>query len=682
MFEVLSIQWKCSRFAVRAGIAVLVLTAGLTARAQTSQESSAPQNDLTKVSIENLMNINVTSVSKKDEVLSHTAAAIFVITQEGIRRSGMTSIPDLLRMVPGLDVAQIDGSRWAVSARGFNSRFSNKLLVLIDGRSLYSLSFEGVYWETQNLMLEDVERIEVIRGPGATVWGAGAVNGVINVITKKAKDTQGGLVSVGAGSQERGLGEARYGGQAGSMYYRAYAMGFDQGPGVGVGGALAGDGWHMMQGGFRMDWETSGKDAWSVEGSLYQGDQHQFENFASVTAPFEQTIQTQTALSGGNLLGRWTRTFSDRSGMAVQVYYDGYRRDDISLSILTNTVDFDFQDRFAAGSRHDIVWGAGYRATADSFDNTFQTSFLPAQRTGKLYGAFVQDEITLLPNRLNFTVGIRFEVAPFSGYQAEPSGRLLWSLSEKQAIWFSASLAARTPDRAHRGLETTEVVFPGQGGLPTALTLSGADDTNNEGILDFEVGYRVQATKRLSIDLATFADKYKDMQSIDPGVPFLSNNPAPLHVVIPTFFGNQIHGRGFGGEFSGSWKVNRAWKLVAGYSILTQAFEANPGSVSPVPETPAGNSPRHQVQLRSQVNLPRHFEFDQSIFFVSRLAAQSVPAYTRADCRFGWSPTENTEVSIVGQNLLSPRLLQFVQHDAGISTEDTRKGFAKITWRF
>ncbi len=646
-------------------------------------QAQKPAPDLAETSLETLMNLEVTSVSKRQEKLSQTAAAIFVITQEDIRRSGATSIPELLRMVPGLQVAHIDASKWAISSRGFNARHANKLLVLIDGRSLYSSAFAGVFWEVQDLVLEDIERIEVIRGPGAALWGANAVNGVINIISKRAKDTQGGLVSMGGGLQERGFGIVRYGGAAGRRaYYRIYAKAFDRGEFADATGNGAGDGWHMLRGGFRVDWARSERDSWSFQGDAYQGDLHQFRNLASLTPPFSQNVHTQLAIGGGNLLGRWTRSFSDRSEMSLQVYYDGYTHREIVNDVLVQTVDFDFQHRFGLGARHDIVWGTGYRRTRDSFDNTFQVSFIPASRTGIVYSAFVQDQITLVQDRLHFTAGVRFENTPFTGNHAQPSSRLLWTINEKLTIWASFASVERTPDRAHRGLRVTAAVLPGPGGTPAALTLLGASDTRDERVMAFEWGYRIQPTPRLSIDLATFYNKYNDLQTLDPGVPFFEPDPAPAHIIVPLYFGNHMRGKGYGGELSVSWKATNGWKLLASYTYLGLAFQPNPGSVNATPEVPVGNSPRHQVQVRSQWNLSRNIEFDQSVYFVSRLTSQPVQRYTRLDLRLGWRPSEAIEISVVGQNLFSPRHLEFASSEGEASTLDTRKGYVKLTWRF
>jgi iron complex outermembrane recepter protein len=635
--------------------------------------------------VEDLMNIEVTSASKKEEKISQIAAAIYVITQEDIRRSGLTSVPELLRMVPGLDVAHVDAGKWAISARGFNSRFSDKLLVLIDGRSLYSSARSGVFWETQNLLLEDIDRIEVIRGPGATLWGEGAVNGVINIITKSAKDTQGGLARGGGGSQERGSAAVRYGGPLGQKgQYRFFANGLDNGPfakdpdEVGIDA----DGWHMFQGGFRTDWQLSARDALTVEGDAYQGDQHQLVDRTLLTPPFSQEVGTQTSLSGGDVLARWTRTQSAGSSMSLQFYYASDRQNSQLLRSFTQAIDFDFQDRFARGSRHDVIWGIGYRRTPSRFDGSFDVSFFPSVQTLSLYSAFVQDDITIFAERLHFIVGTKIEHAQYTGFNVQPSGRLLWTPSKKQTIWTSVAVAQRTPDRADRGLDANVAAFPGPGGVPAVLAILGSPSTESEHVLAYELGYRAEPVKRVSVDLAGFYNRYTSLSTNEPGTPFFAANPAPAHVVIPLFFSNQAHGEGYGGELSAGLQITTVWRLKLSYSFLKLILKPNRGSLDANAAQAENNNPHHQAQLHSQWNLPRSFEFDQSVYFVSATAESQIPAYVRADLRFGWRPTENLELSVTGQNLLSPRHLEFVDTEGDISTQDVRKVFGKITWRF
>jgi iron complex outermembrane recepter protein len=646
------------------------------------QSPQTPPKDLTSASIEDLMNMEVSSVSKKEQAVSRTPAAIYVITEEDIRRSGMTSLPDLLRMVPGLEVAQINASNWAVSARGFNGRFANRLLVLIDGRSLYSPEFAGVFWQIEQVMLEDVDRIEVIRGPGATLWGANAVSGVINIITKKARDTQGGLAIAGGGMQKRGFTSVRYGASEGDRVdYRVYGSYFNRGDFQNSTGQGAGDSWYGTLGGFRSDWQLSSRDALTVEGDIYDDSTQGQTKLAAFAPPFASTPLTTTTFFGGDLNSRWTRTYSSKSDVSLQMYYDGFSRDDILINAFINIFNIDFQERLAAVSRHDFVWGAEYRFTGDSTSGSSIVSLNPPALQTHLGSAFVQDEITLIPGSLWFTPGIRYEQVPFSGSNVESSGQVLWSASETQSLWISAAQADRTPQRSERGLHDITAVFPGPGGSLTSVDLFGSPAATDQGTLDFEAGYRAQVTNTVSVDLATFYDHYGDLQTTEPGVPFFSSVPVP-HTVVPLYYANGMHGKGYGGELSVGWKPTNRWKLDAGYSFLRQIFQLNPGSQSPNSLLAAGDDPRHQFQIRSQLNLPHRTEFDTSVYYVGRLVDQSVPAYARLDLRFGWRPYESLDLDVIGQNLLAPRQLEFLNNTGIVPTFDPRRVFARLTWRF
>jgi iron complex outermembrane receptor protein len=398
------------------GLCALLL-APITARAQAQKLASS---DLAEASLEDLMNTKVTSVSRKEQKLSTVAAAIYVITQEDVRRSGATAIPDLLRMVPGLDVAQIDADSWAISSRGFNEQIADKLLVLIDGRSVYDPSFSGVFWDQQNVPMEDIERIEVIRGPGATVWGANAVNGVINIITKSSKATQGGLLTAGAGSSEA-HGLVQYGGRIGHKgTYRIFAGHDNYNQRVDEIDQPAADGWHLTHGGFRSDWDLSGRDALTVEGDILTGRERQtITGFISLNPPLTGTVRDLVRPGSGDILGRWSHTFWGRSDMELQVYCDGINRTGRGVRQLWHTFDLDFQHHLAVGSRQDIVWGFEYRHTADDILPGSAISFSPASRSGNLSSVFIQDEFKLADS-LSLTLGSKLEHNTYTGFEVEP----------------------------------------------------------------------------------------------------------------------------------------------------------------------------------------------------------------------------------------------------------------------
>ena len=643
------------------------------------------QQDLTELSLEDLMNTKVTSVSKKEQSLSKAAAAIFVITQEDIRRSGATNIPDLLRMVPGLDVAQINANAWAISARGFNHQFSDKLLVLIDGRTVYTPLFAGVNWDTQDVPLEDIERIEVIRGPGATVWGANAVNGVINIITKSAAETQGGLLVAGGGTENSALGLAQYGGKiGGAVSYRVFTKYLDQNHLPDLNGQNGGDGWHLSHAGFRTDASLSEKDSVIVQGDLYGGNEGaEFGRIVSIAPPVNENVDGNALLNGGNVLSRWNHIFSSRSDTSLQVYFDRYERDGPESREDRDTFDLDFQHHLALGSRHDLIWGADYRRSTDHTQGTIDQAWLPADRALQLFSTFVQDEITLKPDRVFLTVGSKLENNYFSGFDTAPSARVAWTPNKKNTFWAAVSRADRSPARRNEDADINIAVFPGPGGVPAELRLLGNPEEKSEHVVAYEAGYRAQPAGPFSIDVATFFNDYTDLATTEAGSPFLVVNP-PSHLVLPLVWGNKMHGTTEGVEVSANWKVNDRWTVSPGYALLRMHLHTDPTSqdTTTLPDT-EGSSPRHQAQLRSHLNLPGHFVWDASAYFVERLPAQQVPSYTRIDTQLSRQLGERWEFSLVGQNLLRDQHLESNDVLTSLNpTQAKRSAYAKIVWRF
>jgi iron complex outermembrane recepter protein len=650
------------------------------------------ETDLSTKSLEELMNIEVTSVSKKEEKLFQTAAAVYVITQEEIRRSGMTSIPDLLRMVPGLNVARIDGTKWAISARGFNGRFADKLLVLIDGRSIYSPETSGVWWEVQDLMLEDIERIEVIRGPGGTIWGANAVNGVINIITRHAKETQGAIATAGGGTEARGLGSIRYGGKMGEQaHYRVYGKYFNHSGIVDQAGRDAQDGQEAVRGGGRVDWQLSDRDLLTLEGNIYRTNVRETPLPVSPAAPFAPHINMPGEFNGGDLLGRWTRTFSERSDMALQIYYDRFSRDIFDLAERNNTFDVDFQHHVAMGQRQDIVWGLGYRMLWDGTDTTSSTpvQYYPKAETAHLFSAFAQDEFTLVRDRLRLILGSKIEMLKHksdgsSNFDVQPSIRLLWTPQSHQTVWGAISRAVKTPARNDRNIRVNVAAFPGPGGTPAVVALFGDPNYKSEKALSYEAGYRVQPGGKLSLDIATFYNSYDRLTTLEPARPFFETDPLPPHVIIPLVFSNLMRGKTYGAETSVNLNVNKAWRLAGSYSLLRTHLHRDLKSLdTSSKEAGEGSSPQHQFQLHSYLRLPSNFELDASLYHVSRLAYPQVPGYARLDVRLGWRLAEGVEISAVGQNLLDGRHPEFAGNDIGVRTSQAkRSAYGKITWQF
>lgn len=665
-------------------VTVGLLVAGLAPVDGLAQQP--PQNDLTQVSMEDLLNVQINSVSKKDQELLKAAAAIFVISQEDIRRSGAATIPDLLRMVPGIDVAQVDANTSAISIRGFNSRLVDKVLVLIDGRTVYTPTTSGVYWDQQDVPLENIERIEVIRGPGGTVWGANAVNGVINIITKSSRDTQGVVVSATGGTRGDARGLVQYGGQAGSKgTYRVFESYSNTGNLTESNGQPAADGWHLFHSGFRSDWKLSPHDTMTVEGDAVQTSEGQTITVVRANAlPQMPTFNDSITVNQGDVLTRWNHTLSNGSSTSLQVYYDRYNRRDFGLAEIVDTLDFDFQHHIALGSRNDIVWGGGYRFSTDSHVAGYGKTYVPLNLSTNLFSTFIQDEFRI-NGSLAFIVGSKFERQPFAGFQVAPSAQLIWTPTERQSVWLSAAEANREVSRDQTGLLVYPFVFPVPGGGFGVQQISGNPDAQPERLRDLEIGYRAQATERFSLDLTGFASHYRDLRTADLGTPYFTTDDGPPHVVLPVIFGNGGRATTYGAELFGNWNVASRWKLRAGYSAIHLNLALTPGNHNNDLYEHVASTPENQFQIRSLLNLSHHVEWDSTLYYVGRLRDGGdgpVPAYTRVDTRLGWRFGTSLELSLVGQNLLSPRHPEF--HDAYEirRTLMERSVFGRVTWRF
>ncbi len=660
-----------------------------TSQTQKSPESldstQAPPKDLTKVSIEDLMNIEVTSVSKKEEKLSRTAAAIFVITAEDIRRSGATNIPDLLRMVPGLDVAQIDANTWAISARGFNAQFSSELLVMVDGRNVYTQTFGGVYWDVLNMPLEDIERIEVIRGPGGTSWGANAVNGVINIITKKAGETRGAFIESGGGNLDQGFGTAQYGGGLGkNTDYRVYSEYFNQNHLPDLTGQNGGDGWQMLQGGFRTDSVLSSKDTLMVQGTLYSGEEGDPSVlFPSVLSPSLVNADLQVRVSGGSLQSVWNHAFTASSDTTLLVSYDAYQRDN-NLMEGRKTFNVDFQHHIAWGQRQDIVWGLSLEDSNSHSDGNLVITLNPADLTTQVYSGFVQDEIAVVPDKFYVTVGTKLAHNYYTGFNYMPSIRATYSLGEHRMLWAAISRAVRTPAETDAAVRINFAGIPGPGGTPALVSLVGNPNFQDENLTAYELGYRTTVLDDLSIDVAAYYNEYTDQQTSEPAAPFFEPTPLPAHYVFPSTYENLMHGETYGVEIAANWKVTDRWTLSPGYSFERIHMETSP--LSQDTETASeteGSNPDVEAQLRSHVDLSPSLKWDSSAYFVGRLVAQGVPSYTRLDSGLTWRWKEGVSLSLVGQNLLRDHHVEFLDYTGATrSTLIKRSAYAKITWKF
>ena len=675
------------------GALILLLTA-FPSWAANPENTLLAQTDITELSLEALMDITVTIASRKEEKLSETAAAVFVITQEDIRRSGVTSIPEALRMVPGVNVAQINSNIWAISARGFNQRFANKLLVLMDGRTLYTPIFSGVFWKIRDTLLEDIEKIEVIRGPGAAIWGANAVNGIINIITKNAKDTQGGLLTGGAGNYERGFGALRYGGKIGEdLHYRAYAKGHKRDDFNLTTGESAEDEWHHLQGGFRMDWDVSADDAFTIQGDIYNGESGFFDTIALTFPPFAVRQGIDEDDSGLNVIGRWNHTWSETSDMVLQMYYDHtenkihYPVD--SLGQVVRTLDIDFHHRFLLTKNQEITWGLGFRYISDDITNAAQVIFDPESRDYPLFSAFFQDDITLIEDKFKVIVGAKFEHNDFSGFEVQPNVRFLWTPRERHSVWGAISRAVRVPSRIDHDFEDSLIgapfppnaLFPGS---PTALySVVGNRDFDSEELIAYELGYRFLPTDKISIDIAAFYNDYDNLFTAELGSPSLRGTATDPYLVIPAAPENDhLTGESFGLETTLRFIPYSWWKLQASHTFLTAHHRAT-DSTDPTPDRYQRSSPKNQLYFRSSMDIVSNIAWDTTFRFMDDVPEWDIDYYLEMDMRLAWMPTKNVELSLVGQNLLDNR------HPESINVapltpnpEVPRSVYGKVTLRF
>ncbi len=640
-------------------------------------------SDVLQLSLAQLTDIKVTSVSKSPEKASEAAAAIYVISSEDIRRIGATNVPDALRIVPGLNVAQVGSSQWAITSRGFNGQFANKLLVLIDGRTIYTPLFSGVHWDVQDVPLEDIERIEVIRGPGATLWGANAVNGVINIITKKAQDTQGGYASLTTGTQLHAQGVVRQGYKIGDdAYARVYAK-YDDGDSFKtLNGKSAGDSWKKYQSGFRADWNQSAEQSFTLQGDVYSMPERLPWNTPSLSSPPTQYFDTTFNQNGANILGRWNYTNSPESTMTLQVYLDHTQRDTVAL-INTTTMDIDFQDIYTGFSGNEITWGLGYRLIEEDAARTFYYTLNPSRRIDPLYNAFLQDKITLLPNNLFLTLGSKLEDNAYSGIEVQPSARLTWLVDQKQTLWTAVSRAVKTPNHGTSNGSLAFAVAPSSAfGLssPPALAVVGTNGNpglNSEKLIAFEVGYRVQPIKTMSLDVSTFYNHYSNIIRGIMGAPTLGTFQGTDYYYIPIEPFNDNSARSYGVELSANWEVTDNWRLSSGYSYMHL-------SVSKIdPAFPiAGTTPQQQVNLRSTLLLPYNTEMDNTLYYVDNLSGIHIPSYFRLDTRFAWKATEGMEVSLVGQNLLDSQHPEFPGFIYQNAEQVPRSAYVNVTFHF
>ena len=617
--------------------------------AQTGQLSA---EELKKLSLEDLMNMEITSVSKKSERLSGAASAIQVITAKDIQSSGARTIPEALRLAPNLQVAQVNSGQWAVSARGFNNVLADKLLVLIDGRTVYTPLYAGVYWDVQNVLLEDVDRIEVISGPGGTLWGANAVNGVINIITKSAGETQGLLVEAGVGTTTPGLGSLRYGGQAGeNLAYRVYGTGFKLGNTAELNGSESNDNWSMVQGGFQVDWKASSKDQLSLQQNVYSGRPNPDAGDARIDA------------RGDNVLLRWNRSNSQKLGFQLQGYYDHTLRDlNNGLKEVVKTYDVDWNSQYQLTQKHALSFGAGFRYMDHEVQNLELFRFLPARKSLYLPSLYVQDEIALLKNALKFTIGSKVEHNSYTGFEFQPNARLAWTPGPHQTVWAAASRAVRTPARIDRDFYLNL--------SPDVPLISGNDNFDSEDVHAFELGWRLQPIEHTSISISTFYNTFDHLRTVEPlGSPY------------PVVFGNGLQGDVYGVELAANYQVKPWWNLRGGYTHVKKQLSVRADSKDLNAGSAESNDPANQFLFQSTMNLPHNLTMGTVFRYVDKLPAPYVPHYFGLDINMGWQLTKALALNVVGQNLLNRYHTEFIPSSPS-TRQIQRSLYGKLTFRY
>lgn len=670
-----------------------------------AEEAGTGESDeLMDLSLVELMGLEVTTFSRQSQLLSDTPAAMFVISQSDITRSGARTIPDLLRMVPGLQVAQADSSTWAVTSRGSNGVFANKLLVLQDGRSIYSPLYSGVYWDMNDTDLNSIDRIEVIRGPGATMWGSNAVNGVINIITKKAEDTEGGMVDAVAGNV-RTEGTVRTGGEVGDASVRVFGKYFNRDGYIEdtINGGNPDD-WDMLRGGLRADWGYSDDSKLTFSSEVFEGNIGESVVTPQPDFPFVSIGQQDREVSGGFGLLAWERQVSDTSNFRLQAYYDHTDIDNIAPAETRDTFDFEMQHLFALGNRNSIVWGLGVRHSEDKTEGDFTISLDPAERTQRIYSAFIQDEITLVEDRLSMIIGTKVEKNNFSvnDLEWEPNVRLSWNVTDTQMLWGSVARAVRIPSRIEQnGTINGGFLPPGAPDnpypLPLLATIRGNPELDTEEVTAFELGYRGQFSNAVEADVSLFYNQYENLRTLAPDLfgvtcQFSGTPPAPpfpppppscapgdVYVQLPINMVNDSdEADTYGAELNVSWRATEAWYLQGGYTYLhVDDAGANPFASA------GTDNPKHQFSARSLWNVSASTKADLWLRYVGELEGQGIPSYLTLDAKLSWMPLDSLELSLVGRNLLEDEHAEFLEeYGASIPTEIPREVFVQLDLRF
>ncbi|NIA18914.1 MAG: TonB-dependent receptor [Xanthomonadaceae bacterium] len=683
---------------------VFILILALFFLAATGGPAVAGPDNLGMLTLDQLLDVDVVSAAKVPEKIRNTPAAIFVITQEDLHRSGVNSIPEALRLVPGMHVYRIDANKWAISSRGFTSQFSNKMLVMIDGRTVYSPLFSGVYWDVQDMMLADIDRIEVIRGPGGSLWGTNAVNGIINIISKNSADTQGFLTNMEAGSHDRNTVSARYGGWLDEYTsYRIYGKYFNRDDfeplNVFTKHDIAeinssADDYHAARAGFHLDRNKDSDNAITLQGDVYNGSSGTTASRPGLLPPYLFPHREDTDVSGGNILGRWKHIFSQNADMKIQTYYDRTKRKDMYFRETRDTVDVDLQHRFTPWDHHELLWGLEYRYSKDHIntynpaDGFYFAKFDPDSQGNNLYTGFIQDRFRFAKDQGEVTVGTKVEHNEYTGTEWQPSIRFLWKFSDRNSIWAAITRSVRTPSRLeHDGSINTRPlsisIIP-----PYSITmvprLVSNDGLDSEKVVSYELGYKSRPSDNLYVDITTFYNHYRNLAAgFTTGNPFQATGTTTPYMIVPMMVGNHFDAETFGIELSGNWSVTTWWRLSAGFSWFENNFLDENGITDPRAEFQENNESNYQMSLVSYMDLPGRLEFNGMLFYVDQLEDMDIDSYVRCDLNLAWHATDNLTITTGARNLFDP---DHPEHDgitSGIiGSEIPRTFYGKLSWSF
>lgn len=633
---------------------IALLLAPLAAHAR--DEGADPELD--ELLSQDIGELSVTSVSKRSQRLSETAAAIYVITQEDIRRAGIYSIPEALRLVPGMHVARIGTDRWAVASRGFNGALSNKLLVLIDGRAVYTPVFSGVYWGDQSTTINDIDRIEVIRGPGGSLYGANAVNGVVNIITKSAEDTQGELLSGVITDSITGNVEARHGGKIGKDdFYRVYGQYQDS------------DTWDRQRAGFRMDGKDDEGTRYTYQGDAYSGKQDYRATLATLTAPFSDVFTSEDQVYGGNASGKWTQDLSSKSEVTLQAYLDHYTRREFTADQSITTANVEFQNNIELNDRNNFVWGGGMRAYYQNIAGSFWASVDDPRDWHGTINTFVQNEYAMIPDELYLTAGMKLEYNDFTGIEIQPTVRASWQMTDDQTVWGAVSRAVRTPSIIE---DSSNLILQTSAGAPTnEARFFGNPNQDSEELIAYELGHRIKVTDALSFDTTVFYNDYDSLLTISSaGAGFIGANG---NFIVPYTASNLGTGKIYGAEVTSNWQVTSDWRLSGSYTHTKIKLDSNGGASL---EATENNSPENQFALQSYYNFSDTVHWDNMLYYVGNLGTNGIGDYSRFDTRLAWMIEPGLEVSLIGRNLGGPHK-EFTS-----GGEIDRSYIAQLLWKF